>query len=96
MDLKNFFTPGPKIFTRPVGLRKHFSPQVEKYFTLSPTHLKKYLQVHVDLENFCHPQVEKYLQVHVDLETFFATQFEKYLQVHVDLETFVNPRSKNI
>jgi len=30
------------------------------------------IQVHVDIENFFHPQVEKYLQVHVDLENFFV------------------------
>jgi len=44
MDLKNFFTPGGKIFTSPRGLRKLFSSQVEKN-----------VQVHMDLETFFRP-----------------------------------------
>jgi len=83
---KMFSTPGWKIFTSPRGLRKLFTP------------CQKYLQVHVDLENFCHPQVEKNLQVHMENHKYCIrkNKCEKIFTSPPGLRKFVHPHVKNI
>jgi len=77
---------GEKIFTSPPELRKFVHPHVEKY-----------LQVHVDLENFFTP-CQKYLQDPVENHKYCIrkNKCKKIFTSPPGLRKFVHPHVKNI
>jgi len=81
MDLENFFDTCQKYLLKTFSThvkniyRKLFQP-MSKIFTRKLFRpISKYLQVHVDLENFFDP-CQKYLQVPMDLGKLFSSHFQ--------------------